>query len=189
MIIYIHGFNSNGNGSKSTELRVMFPDIEIYSPSYDSSDFGSIEQMIDEIDIKIKDEPNTLFIGCSLGGYLAQYLADRFNSKSILLNPCYEPQYFLSKMLGKNIMYHNKKEYELTVSNISLLEKYNIDKNNRKDISISIFTNKDDNIIPYEGVLSYYDNRPVTVFEKGGHRFNNLKDIQENIIKRYFSVL
>jgi predicted esterase YcpF (UPF0227 family) len=188
MIVYIHGFNSNGNGSKSTALREMFPNIEIYSPSYDSSDFNSIDLMVDEIEEKIQFEDNVLFIGCSLGGYLSQYLANRYDSKSILLNPCYDPKTTLGKSLGKNTLFDTGKEYILTLDDIELLSKYNIEKDSRKDINISVFVNRDDGLIPYEGTVEYYHNRPVKIFDKGGHRFENLSDIKEDITQIYNSI-
>lgn len=164
MIVYIHGFNSSGNGSKYTELSAMFPDIEIYSPSYDSSDFHSIEPMIDEIENKIKNEKNVLFIGCSLGGYLSQYLANKFNRTSILLNPCYDPTYFLSKMLGENTLYDTGTVYELTKENIAILSTYHLSSDDRKNIRISVFVNTDDDVIPYKGVMEYYHDRLIKMF-------------------------
>tara|TARA_B110001454_G_C12667395_1_gene412185 strand:+ start:476 stop:1045 length:570 start_codon:yes stop_codon:yes gene_type:complete len=187
MIVYIHGFNSNGVGSKYTELVGMFPDIEIFSPSYDSSDFSSIDSMIDEIGNKISDSDNTLFIGCSLGGYLAQYLAKHFNSKSILLNPCYDPQGFLSTQLGENILYSERRGYDLTMENVRILEKYEVSPTQRGETNIIVFTNKDDDTIPYEGVVNYYRDRPVGIFETGSHRFTNLEDIKNDIIESYNS--
>lgn len=184
MIIYIHGFNSIGNGVKKTQLENMFPSIEIYSPSYDSTNFNTIDDMVIEIANKIQNEKNVLFIGCSLGGYIAQYLAKHFNCKAILLNPCYDIK-ILHKFLGKNILYHSNKEYYLTTDDVSVLDKYKIE---RGYTSLRIYVNKDDDVIPYQDVVNYYTDRPITIFENGGHRFDNLISIKEDILNFYNAI-
>lgn len=190
MIIYLHGFNSNGNTNKYSLLKSMFPDIEIFSPSYDSSNLCSIDDMIIIISKKIENEKNVLFIGCSLGGYLAQYLAKFFNAKAILLNPCFNPKILLKRYLGENRMYNSKNKYIFTEESISFLEKYEILPNERGNTSMMIFTNKDDTIIPYKEVFNYYsNNRPVKIFNSGGHRFTNLENIKHTILKYYNSVM
>ncbi|MCP4521532.1 MAG: hypothetical protein GY827_07560 [Cytophagales bacterium] len=189
MIIYIHGFNSSGNGSKSQKLKELFPNAAVFSPSYDSSDFNSIELMIQEIEKAVeKQDSKPLFIGCSLGGYLSQYLAKHFGTKGILLNPSYSPTKRLQRALGENTMYSTGETYIQTQENLEILKKYELSPEELKMVDISVFTNKDDDLIPYQEVVKYYSNKPVTIFEEGGHRFENLEDIHRVIITAYQNI-
>lgn len=185
MIVYIHGFNSSGESKRGKVLKEMFPDIEVYTPSYDSENFDSIDDMILDIKGKINSEKNILFIGSSLGGYIAQYLSKLFNCKSVLLNPCIQPKELLTRFIGKNIRFNTNDSYYLTIDNINKLDKYHIKNINFEDTNISIFLNSDDNMLEYTKSLDYYNkiNRPVKVFSKGGHRFDNIQDIRNDIIR------
>ncbi len=180
MIIYIHGFNSLGGGEKFQKLKQLFPDIEMYSPSYDSADFNTIEHLMDDI----SPDGNMLFIGNSLGGYVAMYLAQEYNSKCILLNPTTNPIKSLTPFIGRNINFASNEEYDFTNDNLNKLKKYQID-----DISsllVNVYVTLDEDLIdPYETINYFNGIKDVNVLEIGGHRFSNVEDLKEDILKVY----
>lgn len=183
MIVYVHGFGSAGGGNKYTTLKCMFPSFNVISPTYDCTDFSSIEQLMDEYDLE--KEERLLFIGNSLGGYIAMYLAKKYNGKAILLNPLTNIN-SLNEFLGQNINLATEEIFYLTEENIKKLESYKVDYNT---IPLSVFVTKDDDVIDYNETIKYFKNRNVTVFENGTHRFTNLIDIKDKILIEYFNII
>ncbi len=180
MIIYIHGFNSLGGGEKFQKLKRLFPNIEMYSPSYDSADFDTIEHLMDDI----SHDDNMLFIGNSLGGFVAMYLAQKYNSKCILLNPTTNPIKSLTPFIGKNVNFASNVEYDFTFDNLNKLKEYQIE--DIASVSVSVYVTLDDDLIdPYETINFFKGIKEVNVLEKGGHRFSNVEDIKEDILKVY----
>ncbi|MCW3786869.1 YqiA/YcfP family alpha/beta fold hydrolase [Plebeiibacterium sediminum] len=180
MIIYIHGFNSLGGGEKFQKLKHLFPDIEMYSPSYDSADFDTIENLMDAI----TPDDNMLFIGNSLGGYVAVYLANKYNAKCILLNPTTNPIKSLTPFIGQNINFASNEAYDFTIENLNKLKKNEV--LDLKELPVFVYVTLDDDLIdPYETIAYFKGLKKVNVLEKGGHRFSNIEDIKIDISKIY----
>lgn len=180
MIIYIHGFNSIGGGEKFLKLKELFPNIDIYSPTYDSSNFNTIDNLMNDLTL----DENLLFIGNSLGGFISMYLAKKYKAKCILLNPTTDPIAILTKNIGDHINLKTNQKYTLTQKNINILKKYYIDI--EESINISVYVNEDDNIIDYNETVSFFNNKlKVNVLKNGGHRFTNLNDIKSEILSIY----
>lgn len=183
MIIYIHGFNSAGKGSKFNKLKEMFPDINIISPTYDSSNFSTIDTMLDDYQKDIDQADNLLFIGNSLGGYIAMYLANKYNGKCLILNPLVDIN-DLKQFVGYNTNFVTDKRYFLSIDNILYLQKYKIDYSL---IPLTIYVTEDDDILDYKKTLTYFDKKQVNVFKTGTHRFDCLENIKDNILYEYFN--
>ncbi len=180
MIIYIHGFNSWGNTEKPQKLREMFPDITIVSPSYDSADFDTIETLMSGIKLDNK----VLFMGSSLGGFIAMYLAQKHNAPCLLLNPATNAPNTIQKYLGHNQNFVTNKEYELTQENIDKLKRYIV--SDITPLSITAFVNMDDDTIdPQETLTFFKDKKTVITFPDGGHRFSDIEKIKAFIQEKY----
>ena len=102
LIFYFHGYNSSPNTNKVGRLKSIFPDTYAFDINPDPD--VSLKYLEDQIDITLLDEkymhhPNlqVIFIGTSLGAWYAAELADNYNVKAILINPCYDPQNSLVK--------------------------------------------------------------------------------------------
>ncbi len=183
MIVYIHGFNSWGNTEKPQKLREMFPEITVLSPSYDSADFDTIDQLMDGI----TPDDKLMFIGSSLGGFIAMYLAKLYNTKCILLNPATNATQTIEKYLGKNQNFVTQKEYILTAENIQKLQKYAL--SDIEDIDIKCFVNLDDETIDAKETLAFFENKKTVVcFPEGGHRFSEIEKVKNDILREYLSL-
>ncbi|NOU60589.1 YqiA/YcfP family alpha/beta fold hydrolase [Marinifilum caeruleilacunae] len=183
MMLYIHGFNSRGEGEKYNKLKTLFPDVPIYSPTYDSSNFDTIDQLLHGIEL----DENTMFIGCSLGGYLALYFACKYKVKAVLLNPVTNPIKQLTNLLELQKGELNKTDYHHWKANIQKLDKFRV--NEIGSTSLSIFVNKDDDVIDCKDTIDFFqDKRSVEVFESGGHRFSDLEKIKKDIEFHYYQI-
>ena len=103
LIFYFHRYNSSPNTDKVGRLKAVFPDT--YAFKIDPDPDVSLKYLEDQIDITLLDErymhhPNLkiIFIGTSLGAWYAAELADKYMSKAVIVNPCYDPASMLPKL-------------------------------------------------------------------------------------------
>jgi len=92
MIFVLHG--RGGNGEESTTCKLVkeyFSDETVYCPSYDYEANHDVisKQLNDFVSEKIRgNNDEVIFIGCSMGGYWARYLANKHGAdKLFMLNP------------------------------------------------------------------------------------------------------
>jgi len=116
MIVYLHGFN---NSPASHKAQVMQQHMEgrglaqLYAcpalPDTPAEAIRAIEQVIEG-----HDPRELTFIGSSLGGYYATYLAEKLGCHAVLINPAITPHIGLEAYLGTQKNLHTGEPYELT---------------------------------------------------------------------------
>lgn len=124
-IIYIHGFNSSGNATKSQILRAALekshPDIEYYSPSLIHHPRQAMQELQAELDQKNNNQ--YCFVGSSLGGFYSIYLAHRYvNSKAVLINPTINPWETMYHYCGDYKNEATNEEFSVTPEFVASLE-------------------------------------------------------------------
>jgi predicted esterase YcpF (UPF0227 family) len=67
--------------------------------------------------------PNDCFVGSSLGGFYATYLAEKHGLKAVLLNPAIDPHLGLRAYLGPQKNLHTGEPYELTEAHLKQWER------------------------------------------------------------------
>ena len=113
MIIYLHGFNSSPHSHKAEVLGRYLGERGLASqyacpalPPLGSAAIRQVEQ-------SLPDGP-VCFVGSSLGGFYATYLAEKHRAKAVLINPAIEPHVGLRAYLGPQKNLHTGEPYELT---------------------------------------------------------------------------
>jgi predicted esterase YcpF (UPF0227 family) len=114
-------------------MRALGLEYQYYCPQLPASPQGAIELALGLVR---EFAPSELtLIGSSLGGYYANWLAEKIGCRAILLNPAVQPPRELEKYVGVTSAYHSdavfefKREYieelkALAVSEITLPERY-----------------------------------------------------------------
>ncbi len=95
MILYIHGFRTTHDSYIATLLKNYF-NSELISSDHSHIPSVAIKQM----ENIIKEENITAIIASSIGGYYATYLANKFNIKTVLINPSVKPHITTKKYIG-----------------------------------------------------------------------------------------
>ena len=109
MILYLHGFRSSPRSIKARQLARRLAerglDADYHCPQLPVSPRAAaavIETLVREAG------PQRLsVIGSSLGGYYATWLAERVDSRVVLLNPSVHPDRDLAQHLGVKTVYHS----------------------------------------------------------------------------------
>jgi predicted esterase YcpF (UPF0227 family) len=170
-VVYFHGFGSSGNGAKAQELRTRFGDENVWSPDLPLN-ASEVISMVSDYVRSVNDYP-IIFTGTSLGGFYANYFAQKFDCKCVLVNPAINPGQSLSRAIGEHTNYDSGLTFELTQQH---LDKWTAMADSLDDVNgalINLFVALDDEVIDAEKMLAafpHYHYRKT--FETGGHRFS-----------------
>ena len=173
-MLYIHGFASCGNSNKTKLLKKHFDDVLASDVPIDPDEAISFLQKL------IVDNEIDLIIGSSLGGFYAAYLAEKFQIKTVLLNPSTQPFITLAPYVGENEYFCTGKKFEWKKEHIVKLMSYAIADNSIKS-PVLVLLQKGDEVLDYTKAEAVYKNYELIVQEGGNHRFENLDEYIEKI--------
>ncbi len=172
-IIYLHGFRSNGTGSKVDALRAEFGPGAVIAPDL-PNDPHEVRRLIDSIMRTIKTHP-VIFVGTSLGGFYANYFAQRHDCECFLINPATNPSEVLKNEVGSIINHKTgetsewKTEYNERLKHMEIVGKHITEAK-----LINLFLARDDKVIPYETTLLDIPHTAYTsISDTGGHRYTD----------------
>lgn len=197
MIVYLHGFGSAGGGPKPEALVDAFGTENVISPTLPVNP-DEVETIVTTIvrDVATTGNWPLIFVGTSLGGFWANYFAQKWDSPCVIINPSTSPSKSLARSLncpfpnfvtGHPVIVTNE-----DLEGFKLREDYLLDNTNGS--LINLFLAQDDELLPPAATLSaipYYASCEVT--ETGGHRYatqfyrvvDKLKSMLDNEITRY----
>lgn len=182
MIIYIHGFGSSGQANKANQLRryCLKNKIRFIAPSLPTIPNLAIGTLSELIESYQEIEPVAL-IGSSLGGYYALYLGDKYDLRTVLINPAVDAPDTLKKALGHGINYYDNSSYEWNESHLDMLINYEIEEPQEENILLLL--KKGDEVLNYEEALDFLPNAATILEEGGDHSFNGLEAHFETIVE------
>ena len=120
MLIYLHGFNSSPASHKAQVLKAHMEGRglgHLYAcpglPDRPEEAIRVIEAAL--AGAAARGGPRAVtFLGSSLGGFYATYLAEKLGCRAVLINPAIRPHIGLEALLGTQKNLHTGQPYELT---------------------------------------------------------------------------
>lgn len=181
-VIYFHGFASGPNSNKAAEISKHYKTFAPIIPYNLNSVGGTIKQIDDYLYNYTEPGDKVLFVGTSLGGYYAVYLANMFDAKALVFNPSVDPFYDLRKSIGTLTNFQTGKEFEFTLDDLTsfmhkALHQLKIDVDVRAIICVN------DPIIDPTRAIMYFSNHEL--LNSGDHQFKDTDKIL-NEINRLF---
>lgn len=176
MIIYIHGFGSNGMYDRINNLRMAFKSKGFLAPSLQSNPKLAIETLKEIIEnCKLKNE-KVYLIGTSLGGYYALILSNMYDIPAVVINPSIYPYETLKNSNKDNLYtnYFDNTKFEFNKKHIDLLIKYkplkyNVDKT-------MLLLQKGDELLDYKVALEVLNDSKMIILENGGsHQYEGIE--------------
>lgn len=182
-ILYIHGFNSAGNGAKAEALKTAYPKLKVVSPTFAYKDIGSVLKQINST--FITSRPN-LVIGTSLGGFFALYCGCKYRIPCISINPTTKPSETLRNMLGENKNFVTKERYIITEQDLGKYKKFEDEvftELSPADNQTAFILSNDDELLGDHHYLEelYPQCHNFQYFDGQGHRFTSIKPIKAQI--------
>ena len=111
--------------------------------------------------------PNDCFIGSSLGGFYATYLAHRHGVNAVLLNPAVRPHQRLERYLGLQRNVFSGEEYELTGEHIAQWQALDIPVTQPERFLLIVESG--DEVLDYRLAVDKYAGAEQIVIEGGDH--------------------
>lgn len=124
-IVYLHGFNSSAQASTLQVLRAHFGTIAV-GVSYDYINADRAHQQIQTLIAEFWGQEEIIFVGTSLGGFWANYFAQRYGEKCVLINPSLRPSESLKKYIGENANYKTGEVRTLKLEDCERYRKYEV---------------------------------------------------------------
>jgi predicted esterase YcpF (UPF0227 family) len=130
MILYLHGFRSSPQSFKACLLSERMHAIGLAQqyccPQLPASPKAAIALALD----LIHDVPASelTIIGSSLGGFYANWLAEKIGCRACLLNPAVQPPRDLEKYVGVTTAYHSSEVFEFKLEYIDELKALAVEK-------------------------------------------------------------
>jgi len=113
-----------------------------------------------------------VFLGSSLGGYYATFLAQKYAVPAILINPAVRPYELLATMLGRQQNMYTKEVYQLTSEHMQQLMDLKV-QNLTVAKQLLVLLQTDDEVLDYRLAARAYLGAEVDIEQGGDHGYQN----------------
>jgi predicted esterase YcpF (UPF0227 family) len=177
-ILYIHGFNSSPLSIKAQQTKAFiesnYPEVNFHCPQLANSPNEAISQLENIIQENGK-ESVWFFVGSSLGGYFGSYLADKYQTLAVLINPAIKPYELLIDYLGPQENPYTGITYKVTKDHIIELKDIepkapDLDSPQKNNYLVMVQTG--DEVLDYQQAVEKYQHCKLIVEEGGDHSFS-----------------
>ena len=167
-IIYLHGFNSSAESKKSKILNSYLEKeklINLESPNLNNSPKKAISQIEK---IVRKSSSRVCLVGSSLGGLYATFVADKYNLKSVTINPVVANHISgMRDLVGSHKNFHSDEEYEFTFKDFFDLQKLGLEKL-KKPLNHFCLIKMSDEVLDHNITFAFFS-KSYVLSEKGGN--------------------
>lgn len=199
--VYLHGFLSSGKSEKGQWLhnQVNVAQQQNSQPIFSkfitvTYPIKSVAESINEIEhtlIQYKNElDKVVLLGSSMGGYYAQYFADKYQLPYVMINPALNPVPIFLKNQGEHINPATGEHVCIDDAYIQDIQKYNIEVLN-PNLPGLLLIDMDDEVIDVDFAIQRYKKiaqnqkslTKVVVYSGGNHSFIHMEDAWRQITK------
>jgi len=185
-LVYLHGFNSSPQTVKGRKLaaaaaRSVDP-ARVHIPMLHHRPAAAVRDVCAWVDANAADRAALCFVGSSLGGYYATWLAEKYGTRAAVINPAVRPAASLSAHLGPQRNLHTGEAWELTPEHFSELEALSVPRLTRMERYFLLMRSGDELLNWREAVLRYAGARQF-VFGGGDHGWEDFDDEIPSVLR------
>jgi uncharacterized protein len=166
LIVYLHGFNSSPQSHKAQVMQRFMAERGL-AHEYACPALPPLANDAIAVVERSFIGKNTTFIGSSLGGFYATYLAEKHGLKAALINPAIDPHVGLRAYLGPQKNLHTGEPYELTEAHLREWEKLYVPRIAPKRYLLIVETG--DEVLDYRAAVTRYAGAEQVVIPGGDH--------------------
>jgi len=179
-IVYLHGFNSSPKSTKAQQfvrlLGQSYAHVTVHVPHLSTWPRQAMEQVSDLVEeLQQEQEPGDkiAFVGSSLGGFYATWLAQQFAAKAVLINPAVWPHRLLQDALGPQYNYHQPEhEYELTAEHLAQWRTLAV-TSIKQPQNLLVLLQMADETLDYKQAVQYYADSHLDIAQGGSHAYDD----------------
>jgi hypothetical protein len=121
------------------------------------------------------------FVGSSLGGFYATYLAEKHAARAVLINPAIDPHVGLRAYLGPQRNLHTGEPYELAEAHLREWEKLYVPRISPQRYLLIVETG--DEILDYRQAVQRYAGAEQVVIPGGDHSLQSFPQHLPRILR------
>jgi predicted esterase YcpF (UPF0227 family) len=168
-IVYLHGFNSSPQSVKARQLGSYLDErgmAEHYlCPALPPSGRAAIALI--EAELAKRPGRRFVFVGSSLGGFYSTWLAEKYDTRAVLLNPGIKPWLDLHSYVGMQQNIYTAKRYELTRAHLEEWEQLWVPAITPSRYFLLVETG--DEVLDYRVAVARYAGGRQEVIQGGDH--------------------
>lgn len=115
MLLYIHGFNSSPFSDKAVMtakyMAQHHPSVTFHQPQLPNTPKAAMALLTTYVEAALDAKEPLAYIGSSLGGYFASYLAETYGGKAVLVNPAVKPFELFDEFMGPQFNPYTEQHY------------------------------------------------------------------------------
>lgn len=177
MYLYIHGFLSSSQSCKAQQLKQWLTQQrrahEWLCPDLPIDPRAAMQLLRDNIERA--PQPLTL-IGSSLGGFYATALAERYQLKTIVINPAVHAGKILRDRIGNHQAWHSNQTLNFTQQHVDALNAIDVGTITQPD-NFFLLLEKGDETLDYRQALNLYRDCNQLIFNGGDHSFSRFQQV------------
>lgn len=178
-LVYLHGFNSSPHSHKAQVLREYLakhaPAVRYVCPALSPLADVALRQIEEQL------VPGACFVGSSLGGYYATWLAEKHGARAVLVNPAITPHLGLRAFLGPQKNLHTGEPYELTEAHLKAWERHYVPRISPQRYLLLLETG--DEVLDYREALARYAGAEQIVVQGGDHSLQSFPEHLPRILE------
>ena len=187
LLVYLHGFRSSPRSSKAVmtgnavkALSCEDTLFEWFCPQLLASPKISIEMVTQYINQSNADR--IVIIGSSLGGYYANYLAEKYACKAVVLNPAVRAARELAPHIGMLTAYDSDEPFDFRPEYIDELKALQVEKITSPNRYFLIAA-KGDELLDWREMVEFYVGANQLVLEGSDHGISEYGDLLPKVLE------
>ena len=178
-IVYLHGFNSSPQSVKGRAIAraaAALPDPpRMHIPELAHRPAQASREVCAWIESTRLDPRSIAFVGSSLGGFYATWLAERFGTRAVVINPAIRPAADLRPFVGRQRNPYTGVEYDLTPAHFFELEALEVERITRPERYLLLVRTSDE-ILDWRASSAFYAGAFQYVAGGGDHGWEDFDD-------------
>ena len=182
MLVYLHGFNSSPASHKAQLMKAHLEGRgqgQLYAcpelPDTPREAIRTIEKTIGG-----REAREITFLGSSLGGFYATYLAERLGCRAVLINPAITPHVGLEAYLGTQKNLHTGVPYELTRAHLEGWRSLVVERIDPERYLLLLETG--DEVLDWRAAARKYEGARSVIRDGGDHSLQSFPEHIERIL-------
>lgn len=185
-LVYLHGFNSSPQTVKGRKLAAAAAALadppRVHIPLLHHRPGRAMRDVREWLDANVADRTMLTFVGSSLGGYYATYLAEQFGARAVVINPAVRPASSLVAHLGTLRNLHTGEAWELTQEHFDELDALSIPVLTRMDRYFLLMRSGDE-VLDWRDAVARYAGAWQYVLGGGNHGWEAIDDEISSVLR------
>ena len=184
MLLYLHGFRSSPRSLKAQQVQAAMEARgcaeELFIPTLPAAPRAAIA-LAEQLLAPHVRTGNLTFIGSSLGGFYATWLAEKYGGRAVLLNPAIYPWDDLQQHLGKQTIYFSDEEMELLPQHLDDLRALDTPQLSWPERYLLLACTGDE-VLDWRDMAAKYADAEQIIIQGGEHALSAFPDYLETVL-------